>query len=67
MQASSGNKNLPILQCHGEMDVMIPAQFGAMTAEKLKLIVNPQLITFKTYPGLSHSSSPQVRGFILLL
>lgn len=39
---------------------MIPVQFGAMTAEKLKSIVNPHMITFKTYPGLSHSSSPQV-------
>uniref|UniRef100_A0A3Q1H7J3 palmitoyl-protein hydrolase n=1 Tax=Anabas testudineus TaxID=64144 RepID=A0A3Q1H7J3_ANATE len=57
--ASSGNKNLPILQCHGEMDVMIPVQFGAMTSEKLKCLVNPHNITFKTYPGLPHSSCPQ--------
>uniref|UniRef100_A0AAQ4PJ50 palmitoyl-protein hydrolase n=1 Tax=Gasterosteus aculeatus aculeatus TaxID=481459 RepID=A0AAQ4PJ50_GASAC len=67
-QGSSGQKNIPILQCHGEMDVMIPVHFGAMTAEKLKGIVNPQMITFKTYPGLSHSSSPQemaaVKDFI---
>uniref|UniRef100_A0A3Q4GHN9 palmitoyl-protein hydrolase n=1 Tax=Neolamprologus brichardi TaxID=32507 RepID=A0A3Q4GHN9_NEOBR len=41
--ASSGNKNLPILQCH----------------KKLKSIVNPQMITFKTFPGLPHSSCPQ--------
>ncbi|KAG7219310.1 hypothetical protein INR49_010372 [Caranx melampygus] len=57
--ASSGNKNLPILQCHGEMDTMIPQHFGVMTAEKLKLIVNPQMVTFKSYPGLSHCSCPQ--------
>ncbi|XP_031730576.1 acyl-protein thioesterase 2 isoform X3 [Anarrhichthys ocellatus] len=66
--ASSGHKNIPILHCHGEMDAMIPVQFGAMTAEKLKGIVNPQMITFKTYPGLSHSSCPQematVKDFI---
>lgn len=60
IQASSGNKNLPILQCHGEKDEMIPVQFGAMTAEKLKYIVNPQMITFKTYPGVPHSSCTQV-------
>lgn len=42
------------------MDNMIPVQFGAMTAEKLKSIVNPQMITFKTYPGVPHSSCPQV-------
>ncbi|CAM9328095.1 unnamed protein product [Lampetra planeri] len=52
-KASNGHKNIPILQCHGEMDVMIPLQFGNMTAEKLKSIVNPQMITFKTYPGAS--------------
>ncbi|XP_070702646.1 acyl-protein thioesterase 2 [Pempheris klunzingeri] len=57
--ASSGNKNIPILQCHGEMDTMIPVQFGAMTAAKLRYIVNPQMITFKTYPSLIHSSCPQ--------
>ncbi|XP_074543081.1 acyl-protein thioesterase 2 [Halichoeres trimaculatus] len=66
--ASSGNKNIPILQCHGESDVMIPVQFGALTHEKLRSTVNPDLITFKTYPNLSHSSSPQemaaVREFI---
>uniref|UniRef100_A0A8C5DMV3 palmitoyl-protein hydrolase n=1 Tax=Gouania willdenowi TaxID=441366 RepID=A0A8C5DMV3_GOUWI len=57
--ASNASKNLPILQCHGEMDFMIPCQFGAMTAEKLKSIVDKSMINFKTYPGLSHCSSPQ--------
>uniref|UniRef100_A0AAZ3NUV1 palmitoyl-protein hydrolase n=1 Tax=Oncorhynchus tshawytscha TaxID=74940 RepID=A0AAZ3NUV1_ONCTS len=57
--SASGNRDMPILQCHGEMDPMIPVQFGAMTAEKLKVIVNPQKITFRTYPGLMHSSCPQ--------
>ncbi|KAF6730489.1 Acyl-protein thioesterase 2 [Oryzias melastigma] len=58
--ASGCNKNLPIMQCHGDMDAMIPRQFGAMTAEKLKFIVNPQMVTFKSYPGLGHSSCPEV-------
>ncbi|KTG45693.1 hypothetical protein cypCar_00000672, partial [Cyprinus carpio] len=57
--SGSGNKGTPILQCHGEMDPMIPVQFGAMTAEKLKTIVSPQNVTFRTYPGLMHSSCPQ--------
>ncbi|XP_024150993.1 acyl-protein thioesterase 2 [Oryzias melastigma] len=57
--ASGCNKNLPIMQCHGDMDAMIPRQFGAMTAEKLKFIVNPQMVTFKSYPGLGHSSCPE--------
>ena len=58
--SNSGNRDMPILQCHGEMDPMIPVQFGAMTAEKLKTIVSPQKLTFNTYPGLMHSSCPQV-------
>ncbi|XP_029975827.1 acyl-protein thioesterase 2 [Salarias fasciatus] len=66
--ASNASKNLPILQCHGEMDAMIPCHFGAMTAEKLKIIVDTHMISFKTYPGLSHSSCPQemasVKDFI---
>ncbi|XP_016136365.1 acyl-protein thioesterase 2-like [Sinocyclocheilus grahami] len=57
--SGSGNKDTPILQCHGEMDPMIPVQFGAMTAEKLKTIISPQNVTFRTYPGLMHSSCPQ--------
>ncbi|KAM9738438.1 acyl-protein thioesterase 2 [Menidia menidia] len=57
--AFNGHKNIPILQCHGEMDAMIPVLFGTMTAEKLKSLINPQMVTFKTYPGLSHSSCPQ--------
>ncbi|XP_030004117.1 acyl-protein thioesterase 2 [Sphaeramia orbicularis] len=58
-EASTGHKNLPILQCHGEADAMIPLEFGGLTAVKLRHIVNPQMITFKTFPKLPHSSSPE--------
>lgn len=54
------NKDIPILQCHGEMDPMIPVRFGALTAEKLKCVVTPGKVQFRTYPGLMHSSCPQV-------
>ncbi|KAM8841567.1 acyl-protein thioesterase 2 isoform 2-T2 [Spinachia spinachia] len=64
----SGQKNVPILQCHGEMDSVIPVPFSTMTADKLKGIVNPQMLTYKTYPDVSHNSSPQemaaVKDFI---
>ncbi|XP_072561903.1 acyl-protein thioesterase 2 [Paramormyrops kingsleyae] len=69
-QAASGsaNRETPILQCHGELDPMIPIVFGAQTAEKLKTIVSQQKVTFRTFPGLPHSSSPQemsaVKAFI---
>lgn len=39
---------------------MIPVRFGALTAEKLKSVVTPAKVQFKTYPGVMHSSCPQV-------
>uniref|UniRef100_A0A803SYT0 palmitoyl-protein hydrolase n=1 Tax=Anolis carolinensis TaxID=28377 RepID=A0A803SYT0_ANOCA len=57
--SNSMNKDTPILQCHGEMDPMIPVRFGALTSEKLKCMVNPSKIQFRTYPGVMHSSCPQ--------
>nr|XP_025044173.1 acyl-protein thioesterase 2 isoform X2 [Pelodiscus sinensis] len=58
--ASNGvNKDIAILQCHGEMDPMIPVRFGALTAEKLKSVVAPSKVQFRTYPGVMHSSCPQ--------
>ncbi|KAL7980529.1 hypothetical protein Chor_001683 [Crotalus horridus] len=58
--ASNGvNKDIAILQCHGEMDPMIPVRFGALTAEKLKGFVNPSRIQFRTYPRMMHNSCPQ--------
>ncbi|MBN3288259.1 LYPA2 thioesterase, partial [Polyodon spathula] len=58
--SSSANQCVAVLQCHGEMDPMIPVQIGAMTFEKLKSFLNPQRLIFKTYPGMMHSSCPQV-------
>lgn len=50
-----------VLQCHGNADPMVPFVFGAQTAEKMKSLVNPSNITFKTYHGLSHGACPEVR------
>ncbi|XP_042362301.1 acyl-protein thioesterase 2 [Plectropomus leopardus] len=57
--ASSGNKNTPILQCHGEMDPLVPPHFGHATSQKLKAIIDPAMVTFKTYPDMLHCSCPQ--------
>ncbi|KAG2461165.1 LYPA2 thioesterase, partial [Polypterus senegalus] len=57
--SNTANKDIAILQCHGEMDPMIPVQIGALTSEKLKCVVNPQRVIFKTYPGMMHNSCPQ--------
>uniref|UniRef100_A0A667H2J8 palmitoyl-protein hydrolase n=1 Tax=Lynx canadensis TaxID=61383 RepID=A0A667H2J8_LYNCA len=60
-QAANGSaKDLAILQCHGELDPMVPVRFGALTAEKLRSVVTPARVQFKTYPGVMHSSCPQV-------
>ncbi|XP_021570197.1 acyl-protein thioesterase 2 isoform X4 [Carlito syrichta] len=62
-QAANGSaKDLAILQCHGELDPMVPVRFGALTAEKLRSVVTPARVQFKTYPGVTHSSCPQVNG-----
>lgn len=67
-QAANGSaKDLAILQCHGELDPMVPVRFGALTAEKLRSVVTPARVQFKTYPGVMHSSCPQVSGDSLFL
>lgn len=49
-----------MLQCHGDADPMVPFVFGVQTAEKMKSLVNPSNIIFKSYRGLSHSACPEV-------
>ncbi|XP_018603529.1 acyl-protein thioesterase 1 [Scleropages formosus] len=57
--ASSSNKDVHILQCHGEADPLVPLVFGCLTVEKLKSFVDPANVQFKTYPRMPHSSCPQ--------
>ncbi|CAK6438825.1 unnamed protein product [Pipistrellus nathusii] len=65
---SGVNRDIPILQCHGDADPLVPLMFGSLTAEKLKKLVNPANVTFKVYEGMMHSSCPQemldIRQFI---
>ncbi|XP_034016545.1 acyl-protein thioesterase 2 [Thalassophryne amazonica] len=56
---NSGNRDIPILQCHGQIDPLIPVAYGDWTAKKLKEIVNPQKISFRIYPELVHCSCPE--------
>ncbi|XP_030635915.1 acyl-protein thioesterase 1 isoform X4 [Chanos chanos] len=53
------NKELAVLQCHGEADPLVPLMFGRLTVEKLKTLLNPANITFKTYPRMPHSACPE--------
>ncbi|GCB61937.1 hypothetical protein scyTo_0007136, partial [Scyliorhinus torazame] len=57
--ANSPNKDVHTLQCHGEADPLVPLTFGRLTADKVKTIINPNNVTFKSYAGMAHSSSPQ--------
>lgn len=49
----------PIIQCHGDIDPMVPLQWSEMTIKLLKTIGFTD-VNFKTYRGMSHSSSPEV-------
>ncbi|XP_068160177.1 acyl-protein thioesterase 1 [Antennarius striatus] len=57
--ASSANKDMHLLQCHGDADPLVPLIFGTQTTEKMKTLINPSNITFKTYRGLPHSACPE--------
>ncbi|XP_072426648.1 acyl-protein thioesterase 1 isoform X1 [Chiloscyllium punctatum] len=57
--ANSPNKDIRALQCHGEADPIVPLAFGAFTAEKLKTLINPDNVIFKSYEGMMHGSCHQ--------
>ncbi|XP_012502796.1 PREDICTED: acyl-protein thioesterase 1-like isoform X2 [Propithecus coquereli] len=53
------NRDISILQCHGDSDPLVAVMFGSLTAEKLKTLVNLVNVTFKTYEGMMHNSPHQ--------
>ena len=52
--AAASNKEINILQCHGDSDAIVHVDFGRRSHEILKRF-NPNVV-FKEYPGMSHSS-----------
>ncbi|XP_035293203.1 acyl-protein thioesterase 1-like isoform X1 [Cricetulus griseus] len=56
---NSTNRDISILQCHGDCDPLVPLMFGSLTVEKLKALVNPSNVTFKVYEGMVHRSCQQ--------
>ncbi|CAO3629971.1 unnamed protein product [Cunninghamella echinulata] len=54
---SEANKKTPVLMCHGTVDNVVQYQFGKESSEALKNYGYD--VTFKSYPGLAHSASPQ--------
>ncbi|XP_003383491.1 PREDICTED: acyl-protein thioesterase 1-like [Amphimedon queenslandica] len=57
-ESNDVNKVIPILQCHGDSDMMVKYLYGQKSAELLSSL-NPSNHTFKTYNGLGHSSDPR--------
>ncbi|XP_050499275.1 acyl-protein thioesterase 1 [Diabrotica virgifera virgifera] len=55
--AKKTEDTLPILQCHGDCDPVVPYKWGQMTASVLKNMLKD--VEFKSYRGLSHSSSDE--------
>ncbi|KAK1127054.1 hypothetical protein QLX08_002554 [Tetragonisca angustula] len=49
-----GNKNTPLLQCHGDCDPIVPYRWGQLTASVLKQFMTQT--EFKTYRGMMHAS-----------
>uniref|UniRef100_A0A5F8H2X9 Acyl-protein thioesterase 1 n=1 Tax=Monodelphis domestica TaxID=13616 RepID=A0A5F8H2X9_MONDO len=60
------NKDISILQCHGDSDPLVPHMFGSLTVEKLKTLVNPCNVSFSTYDGMMHGSCNQAGALDLL-
>ncbi|XP_011498931.1 PREDICTED: acyl-protein thioesterase 1 [Ceratosolen solmsi marchali] len=53
-QEAVGNRNTPVLQCHGNCDPLVPYKWGQATSTLLKQFMTQ--IEFKTYEGVSHAS-----------
>uniref|UniRef100_A0A2K5C5E4 Acyl-protein thioesterase 1 n=1 Tax=Aotus nancymaae TaxID=37293 RepID=A0A2K5C5E4_AOTNA len=49
-------QDISILHCCRDCDPLVPLMFRSLTVEKLKTLVNPTNVTFKTYEGMMHSS-----------
>jgi len=47
----------PVYQAHGDVDQIVPYQWGALTSELMKSLISDY--QFKIYKGLAHSSSPE--------
>lgn len=54
--------DVPIIQCHGNSDPLVSPVWGRDSHNLIKKY-NPDAL-FKNYPGLGHSSSPQVTSVL---
>ncbi|XP_020288084.1 acyl-protein thioesterase 1 isoform X3 [Pseudomyrmex gracilis] len=52
-----GNRNTPLIQCHGDIDPIVPYRWGQITASLLKQFMSNT--EFKTYRGMMHTFSQE--------
>lgn len=55
---SEANKTMPVLQCHGDSDFVVPFEWGRMSEQIMSTFLDKSKYKFKVYKGLGHSSSP---------
>ena len=55
--SSSVNKDIPLLQCHGDQDVIVPFPWGQKSSLLIKAFDSKA--DFKVYEGMGHSSCNQ--------
>ncbi|XP_052776599.1 acyl-protein thioesterase 1-like [Mya arenaria] len=53
-QALGENRDIPMFQGHGEDDPLVPLKWGELSGKLVQQMTSKH--TFKTYPGLGHSS-----------
>lgn len=56
---TEANKLIPVLQCHGTSDFVVPLQWGRASEKVMSSFLDKSNYTFKVYDGLGHSSSGQ--------
>ena len=56
VEAATANRDVPILQCHGTFDAMVPSSLGQRSAEHVRTL--GYAVDFRTYP-CEHSLHPR--------
>lgn len=55
--ATEANKHIPVLQCHGDQDFVVPLSWGKASELVLSSFLDKSQYKFRVYSGLSHGSS----------
>ncbi|KAM9332278.1 acyl-protein thioesterase 1 [Pholidichthys leucotaenia] len=53
--ANNANKDMHVLQCHGDADPLVSFEFGNQTAKMMRTLISPTNVTFRSYRDLPHS------------